>query len=96
MKTLKEIKSILEREKKTLFQKYPIQSLGIFSLYARDEQTALSDVDLLVEFHDQIGSGFIDLADELEDLLEVKVDLVSRNGIKEKYFLAIKDDLAYV
>ena len=96
MKTLQEIKSILEREKKTLFQKYPIQSLGIFGSYARDEQTALSDVDLLVEFHDQIGSGFIDLAEELEDLLGVKVDLVSRNGIKEKYFLAIKDDLAYV
>jgi uncharacterized protein len=96
MKTLKEIKSILEREKITLFQKYPIQSLGIFGSYARDEQTALSDVDLLVEFHDQIGSGFIDLAEELEDLLGVKVGLVSRNGIKEKYFLVIKDDLAYV
>lgn len=96
MKTLKEIKSILESEKKTLFQKYPIQCLGIFGSYARDEQTALSDVDLLVEFHDQIGSGFIDLAEELEDLLGVKVDLVSRNGIKEKYLLTIKDDLAYV
>jgi uncharacterized protein len=96
MKTLQEIKSILEREKKNIFQKYPIQSLGIFGSYVRFEQTPLSDVDLLVEFHDQIGSGFIDLAEELEDLLEVKVDLVSRNGIKEKYFLAIKDDLAYV
>jgi uncharacterized protein len=96
MKTLQEIKSILEREKKNLFQKYLIQSLGIFGSYVRFEQTPLSDVDLLVEFHDQIGSEFIDLAEELEDLLEVKVDLVSRNGIKEKYFLAIKDDLAYV
>lgn len=96
MKTFKEIKSILESEKNTLFQKYPIQRLGIFGSYTRDEQTPLSDVDLLVEFHDQIGSGFIDLAEELEDLLGVRVDLVSRNGIKEKYFLAIKDDLAYV
>ena len=30
MKTLKEIKSILEKEKKNLFQKYPFQYLGIF------------------------------------------------------------------
>jgi predicted nucleotidyltransferase len=96
MKTLHEIKSILEKEKINLFQKYPIKSLGIFGSYVRDEQTSLSGMDLLVEFDDKIGSRFIDLAEELVDLLGVKVDLVSRNGIKEKYFQAIKEDLAYV
>jgi len=96
MKTLQDIKHILEKEKTLLFKKYPIKSLGIFGSFARNEQTPISDVDLLVEFNAPIGSKFIDLADELEDCLGIKDDLVSKNGIKEKYFLAIKDELAYV
>lgn len=96
MTTLQEIKHILGREKASLFQKYPIKSLGVFGSFARNEQTPLSDIDILVEFNGPIGSKFIDLADELEDCLGLKVDLVSKNGIKEKYFLAIKKDLAYV
>ncbi|MDZ7743915.1 MAG: hypothetical protein U5Q03_19820 [Bacteroidota bacterium] len=51
---------------------------------------------MLVEFNDKIGIRFIDLADEIEQIVGVKVDLVSKNGIKEKYFTAIVPDLIYV
>jgi hypothetical protein len=37
-----------------------------------------------------------DIADEIEELLGFKVDLVSKNGIKEKYLKAIDSDLIYV
>jgi predicted nucleotidyltransferase len=79
-----------------LFQRYPIESLAIFGSYSRNEQSENSDVDVLVDFNDKVGSLFIKLGDELENLLGVKVDLVSRKGIKDGYFDAIKSDLKYV
>jgi len=36
------------------------------------------------------------LADELETLIGFKVDLVSRKGIKDKYYKKIESDLTYV
>ncbi|MCF8302650.1 MAG: nucleotidyltransferase family protein [Bacteroidales bacterium] len=96
MKTLPEIKSILQSHKKALSIKYPIKSLAVFGSYARNEQTKISDVDIVVEFYDSVGIEFIDLAEELENLLGVKVDLVSKSGIRKGYFDSIKSDLIYV
>ncbi len=96
MNTFKEIKGKLEVHKKELFEKYPIKDLAIFGSYARNEQEPTSDLDLMVEFHSRVGSEFIELADELEEILGIKVDLVSKKGIKERYFERIKEDLIYV
>ena len=96
MRTLQEIKLTLERNKEDIFDKYPIKSLAIFGSYARNKPQSISDVDILVEFHSPIGIRFIDLADELESILGVKVDLVSKNGMKEKYYNVVKQDLIYV
>ncbi|KYG83395.1 nucleotidyltransferase family protein [Roseivirga echinicomitans] len=96
MKSLTEIKAALAERKTLLFKKYPIQSLAIFGSFARNEQNDHSDLDLVVEFNDKIGSDFILLAEELESYLGFKVDLVSRKGIKDRYFQKIKSDLIYV
>lgn len=96
MKTLSEIKSTLSEKRATLFKKYPIKTLAIFGSFARNEQDENSDLDLMVEFNKKVGSEFIQLADDLEDFLGFKVDLVSKKGIKERYFAQIKDELIYV
>ena len=96
MKTLRDIELTLGKHKQHLFSAYPIKSLAIFGSYARREQKEESDLDLLVEFNDKIGLRFIDLADELEKLIGFKVDLVSRKGIKDKYYQKIQSDLTYV
>ena len=96
MKTLSEIELTLGKHKQHLFSEYPIKSLAIFGSYARSEQKEESDLDLLVEFNDRIGLRFIDLAEELENLIGFKVDLVSRKGIKDKYYQKIQSDLTYV
>lgn len=96
MKTLKEILTILRKHKQQLFSKYPIKSIAIFGSFARNEQNNKSDLDIVVEFNGKIGIKFIDLAEELENLIGFKVDLVSKNGIKERYFKAINSDLIYV
>jgi len=96
MRTLQEIKSILSSHKDRLFHDYPIRSMAIFGSYARREQDDSSDLDILVEFSDRIGVRFIDLAEELEEIIGFKVDLVSKKGIKEKYLKSIDSDLIYV
>jgi hypothetical protein len=96
VKSLAEIKSSLTHRKTQFFEKYPLKSIAIFGSYARNEQNDESDVDILVEFTGNIGINFIDLADEFESYLGLKVDLVSRKGIKEQYFETIKSDLVYV
>mgnify|MGYP006204049371 CR=1 FL=1 len=96
MKSLGEIKSTLERNKSRLFNSYPIKSLAIFGSFARNEEKKNSDLDIIVEFNDKIGVRFIDLANELEKLIELKVDLVSRKGIKKRYLQSIEEDLIYV
>lgn len=96
MLNLNTVKETLLAHKQRLSTKYGLSSLAIFGSYARNEQTDESDLDVLVEFNRPIGSAFIDLADELEQLLKVKIDLVSKKGIKEKYLKSIEKELDYV
>ena len=96
MKTLQEIRQILIHHKSNLFAQYPIRSLAIFGSIARNEQSEKSDLDILVELDGKIGIRFIDLADEIEAITGIKVDLVSKKGIKDKYLNSITSDLIYV
>ena len=96
MRTLQEIKNTLGSHKNRLFKDYPIKSMAIFGSYSRKEQNELSDIDILVEFSDKIGIRFIDLAEDLDNIVGFKVDLVSKKGIKDKYLKSINSDLIYV
>jgi uncharacterized protein len=96
MTTLTQIKNKLTVLKPILQEKYPLESIAIFGSYARNEQTEESDVDVMVELNGKLGLKFVSMANEIEDFLKIKTDVVSRNGIKPKYFKFIKDDLIYV
>ena len=96
MKKLSEIKSLLELHQQSIKEKYNVRQLGIFGSIARDEATEFSDVDILVELEKPIGLDFVLLGDELEDILGVKVDIVTPNALKPKMFDYIKQDLIYV
>jgi predicted nucleotidyltransferase len=73
-----------------------LKNIAIFGSYSRDQQNDASDLDILVEFSRPVGIEFIDLAEELEGLLNIKVDLVSRNGVRPEYLKQIESDLNYV
>lgn len=96
MKSLPEIKSILSSNKDYLSLKYNIKQLAIFGSYSRSEETKNSNLDIIVEFNKPIGIEFIDLANELEKFLNIKVDLVSKKGIKPQYFSRIQNELIIV
>ncbi|MCF0051352.1 nucleotidyltransferase family protein [Dyadobacter chenwenxiniae] len=86
----------LHKSKSYFFQKYPLKSMALFGSHARNEATEQSDVDILVEFSAPIGFEFIDLAIELEDVLQTKVDLVSKKGLKAPLLPYIEKNLIYV
>lgn len=61
------------------------RSVAVFGSVARNEESATSDIDFLVEF--EAGSSLFDLlhmSEELEALLGVPVDVVSAGGLKDR------------
>ena len=96
MRNLSDIKTTLSNNKQRLTDKYGLSFIAIFGSYCRGQQTENSDVDILVAFEKPIGIEFIDLAIELEKLLNIKVDLVSKNGIKPHYLKQIESEMNYV
>jgi predicted nucleotidyltransferase len=96
MKTREEILAGLAAGKVDLQKRFPLRTLALFGSYARNQQTADSDVDILVEVDPSIGLGFVSLAEELERRLQERVDLVSSRAVKPNRWLLIKPDLIYV
>ncbi|MDQ6903528.1 MAG: nucleotidyltransferase family protein [Bacteroidota bacterium] len=90
------ILKILKDRKPDLQKRYPISELGLFGSYARNDFNEHSDIDILVDFDDRIGIGFISLAHELEDIFKTKIDLVSRKGIKSRYLPFVEKSLINV
>lgn len=83
MKSLNEIKRILVERKEELREKFRVKEIGIFGSFVRGEQRKRSDVDLLVEFEEPPSLfEFLDLEEYLSKLLDLKVDLVSKDALK--------------
>ena len=82
--------------KPELTSKFFVNSIGLFGSVVRDDFSEASDIDIIVDFNKPIGVEFIDLADFIESKLRKKVDLVSKNGVKAKYFQQIQSEIIYV
>lgn len=96
MTSLIQIQKALSAHKAEFSDRFAVKNLAVLGSYARNEQRSDSDVDILVEFTSPVGIEFIDLGNYLERILDLRVDLVSRNGIKPQYFREIEGDLKYV
>jgi predicted nucleotidyltransferase len=64
-----------------LREQYGVRRIGLFGSFARGTAGEASDVDLIVEFQQPIGLRFIELIDELEELLGRKVDVLTPAGL---------------
>ena len=82
-----DIMAILSRRQKEI-RALGVESLALFGSAARNEAGPESDVDLLVEFDRPMGIfGLLDIKYRLEEILDSKVDLVTRSGVH----LALRD-----
>ncbi|MGQ4874771.1 MAG: nucleotidyltransferase family protein [Promethearchaeia archaeon] len=98
MKSLEEIKKIIKEKQIILKKQYNVSSIAIFGSYTRGEGNEKSDIDLIVEFEKPIGLKFIELADYLEKLIDIKVEIITLNALKQKPSLwkVIREDLIYI
>lgn len=81
-KNLNEILKKLKKFQNLLRDKFGIEEIKVFGSYAKNKQTSKSDLDIIVKF--KKVPGFIELIkieEELTDLLGVKVDLLTEEGI---------------
>ncbi|MCD6200316.1 MAG: nucleotidyltransferase family protein [Bacteroidales bacterium] len=74
---LKELKPILKKE-------YGVKELGIFGSFSDNTFSEESDIDILVELEKPIGWKFFSLELFLENIFGRKIDLVTKNAIKEQ------------
>ncbi len=67
------------------FSGLPVKKAYLFGSYSRNEADENSDIDILVELDHStpIGLQFFGYADELQNLLKKKVDVVSYEGLSK-------------
>lgn len=81
-------------ELREVLRRHGVTNPAVFGSAARGDDREDSDVDLLVDFAP--GTDIIDIIGikrELEDVLGVPVDLVPRNGLKERVHSGAAKDL---
>ena len=97
MKSRDEVLQILTNQKSSLLEAYQITRLGIFGSYARCQQTDDSDIDVLVEYENAPTLyKIIELRDYLSELFSVKVDVVTKNGLKERIRERVLAEVIYL
>jgi len=97
MSKLAEIKSILMQFKPVIEQKYHITTLGIFGDYVKGNESDNSGVNILVDYAEP--PSLLDLVDMeyfLTDLLQVKADIISKNGLKGARREQILSEVVYL
>lgn len=91
-----DIETKLQEIKPILTDKFHVSSIGYFGSYAKEQQTESSDLDLLVEFSQPVGWGFFTLERFLEQSLGLRVDLVTREALKERIKESILNQVRYI
>ncbi len=83
-----ELKPILHRD-------YSVKQIGLFGSFSDDSYTEDSDIDLLVEFEKPIGWKYFSLEMYLENIFGRKIDLVTKNALKEQIKNRILQQIIY-
>jgi predicted nucleotidyltransferase len=99
MKTLAEIKEILQTERPYLAEKYGVTVVGVFGSYVRGEQGPDSDIDILIELErpPRISLlGLVELEYYLSELLETKVDVAIKKNLRKRIGKRILDEVVPV
>ena len=83
------IPKVLQKSKRKIAEicrKYEIRELSLFGSQVRGDYHENSDFDFLVEFQPNAEIDYFELFDiqeELEKVIQKKVDLVSKRGLKK-------------
>ncbi len=85
MTTKENIIAILKSQKSEL-SKYGVSDIGLFGSYLRNEQSAKSDIDLLIDFEPEKENfdNYMAVYDIFERLFKnEKIEIVTKNGLSK-------------
>lgn len=90
--TSKGLKSLLEKKEALiqLCEKYELEKLYVFGSALKNSFSDKSDYDFLIQFKDipfdRYTDNYFSLHDELKNLLDREIDLLTDNSLANKYF----------
>lgn len=91
------IKEQLKYYLPSLQKEFQIEKIGIFGSVVKGTTSSKSDVDILVNFSNPPGFfTFIRLEEQLSSILHRKVDLVTKNALKNTVKREILQQVIYV
>ena len=85
---LRELKPILNKE-------YAVKEIGLFGSFSDNTSSEQSDIDIIVELERPIGWKFFTLEMFLENTFGRKIDLVTKNALKEQIRDRILNQVKY-
>lgn len=86
---LKELKPVLRKD-------YAVKEIGLFGSFTDNTFTEKSDIDIIVELEKPIGWKFFTLEMFLEKTFGRKIDLVTKNALREQIKDRILNQVKYV
>jgi predicted nucleotidyltransferase len=95
MLTKNEILEKLKELKPILYKEYAVKEIGVFGSFITDEANKDSDIDILVELDKPIGWKYFTLEMYLEKIFGRKIDLVTKNALKEQLKEGILNQVNY-
>jgi uncharacterized protein len=98
MTTKENILAILKKHKPEL-SKYGVSNIGLFGSYLRNEQSAKSDIDLLIDFEPEKENfdNYMAVYDIFESLFKnEKIEIVTKNGLSKYIGPGILNNVMYV
>lgn len=86
----------LKELKPTLYKEYSVKEIGLFGSFSDETFSEDSDIDLIVEFEKPIGWKFFSLELYLQKIFNRKIDLVTKNALKDQIKDSILKKVNYV
>ena len=100
MSYLDEVIGKIKSQYPYLSSEFGIKRIGVFGSVAKQADTDQSDIDLVIEFDRPIGLKFMSLAEYMEKLFGRKVDILTKDGIRnirvKRVSKDIEKDIIYV
>ena len=96
MITKNDILTKLKELKPTLYNDIAVKEIGLFGSFSDDSFTEESDIDILVELEKPIGWKFFSLELYLEQIFNRKIDLITKNALKDQIRENVLKQINYV
>jgi uncharacterized protein len=96
MITKNDILAKLKELKPILYRNYSVKEIGLFGSFSEGDFSEESDIDILVELEKPIGWKYFSLELYLEQVFNRKIDLVTKNALKDQIKNKILNQVNYV